>query len=136
MGIIYPAGFELVINHIVPLAFVFDSFTIHARLSTNSVHPGQDYPIAHLMIFFVALSFRVPEKIYKIRVRCLAMSFYQRRYEFQGTAPDIVNYTACQINVPKKGWRHKGCRKKAFRNRNVFLTTTINQVQHTRVQLD
>ena len=26
----------------------------------------------------------------------------------------------------KKGWRHKCCRKKAFRNRNVFLTTTIN----------
>ena len=34
-------------------------------------------------------------------------------------------YTAFHINVPKKGWRHKCCRKKTFRNRNVFLTTTI-----------
>ena len=37
-----------------------------------------------------------------------------------------IYYIACHINVPKKGWRHKCCRKKAFRNRNVFLTTTIN----------
>jgi hypothetical protein len=36
------------------LAFVFDGFTIHACLSTNSVHPGQDYPSARLMIFFEA----------------------------------------------------------------------------------
>jgi hypothetical protein len=27
----------------------------------------------------------------------------------------------------KKGWRHKCCSKKTFRNRSVFLTTTIKQ---------
>ncbi|MGD9123298.1 MAG: hypothetical protein PVG59_21635, partial [Desulfobacterales bacterium] len=36
-----------------------------------------------------------------------------------------LSYTACHNNVPKKGWRHKCCSKKTFRNRNVFLTTTI-----------
>jgi hypothetical protein len=35
-------------------------------------------------------------------------------------------YTVCHNNLPKKGWRHKCCSKKTFRNRNVFLTTTIN----------
>ncbi|MGD2186190.1 MAG: class I SAM-dependent methyltransferase [Desulfobacterales bacterium] len=29
--------------------------------------------------------------------------------------------TACHNNVPKKGWRHKCCRKKTSRNRNVFF---------------
>jgi hypothetical protein len=35
-------------------------------------------------------------------------------------------YTNCHNNVPKKGWWHTCCNKKAFRNQNVFLTTTIS----------
>jgi hypothetical protein len=44
----------------------------------------------------------------------------------------ILIYTACHNNVPKKGWRHKCCSKKTFRNRNVFLTTNINPLWEIR----
>jgi hypothetical protein len=40
-------------------------------------------------------------------------------------ADEFLIYTACLNNIPIKGWRHKCCRKKTPRNRNVFLTTTI-----------
>ena len=36
-------------------------------------------------------------------------------------------YTACHYNVPKKDGDIRVVAKKAFRNRNVFLTTHINQ---------
>jgi hypothetical protein len=39
-----------------------------------------------------------------------------------------IFYTACHNNVPKKGWRHKCCRKKTSRSRYVFLTTTIKRL--------
>jgi hypothetical protein len=39
--------------------------------------------------------------------------------------PYLFNYTACHKNIPIKGWRHKCRSKKTPRNRNVFLTTTI-----------
>jgi hypothetical protein len=30
-------------------------------------------------------------------------------------------YPACHSHAPKKAWRHKCCRKKTFRHRNVFF---------------
>lgn len=49
--VFYSTGFDLVLDHLLPLACVFNGFRVHVCLSTNSTVSGQDYPGVALMIF-------------------------------------------------------------------------------------
>jgi len=49
----YSTGFDLVLDHFLPLACVFNGFCVHFCFFTNSTGSGQDYPGVTLLIFLL-----------------------------------------------------------------------------------
>ena len=49
----YSTGFDLVLDHLLPLACVFNGFLVHFCFFTNSTGSGQDYPGETVLIFLL-----------------------------------------------------------------------------------
>ena len=50
----YSTGFDLVLDHLLALARIFNGFLVHFCFFTNSTGSGQDYPEAILLIFLLS----------------------------------------------------------------------------------